>query len=314
MIELHVHLDGSLRPKTIWELAAIQDGQQPAADLAGLGTLMQAPVPCSSLSEYLSRFALPLKYLQTGAALERVAFELTEDLAGEGVGYAEIRFAPQLSVKEGMSQDEVVEAAIRGAKRGMGKYPEIRVGLILCCMRGDKNQELNMATVETAKKYLGDVVCAVDIAGAEGLFPTELFKPVFDKVNEYGLPMTIHAGEAAGPESMRTALSYGTKRIGHGVAAVNDEALIRELIEKNVTLEVCVSSNYHTKVVPSMEEHPIRRLFDMGVRVTVNSDNMTASGTDIHKEIGILKDVFGFTEAEIEKLEEYAWEARFLKE
>ena len=113
---------------------------------------------------------------------------------------------------------------------------------------------------------------------------------------------------------MRTALSYGTKRIGHGVAAVNDEALIRELIEKNVTLEVCVSSNYHTKVVPSMEEHPIRRLFDMGVRVTVNSDNMTASGTDIHKEIGILKDVFGFTEAEIEKLEEYAWEARFLKE
>ena len=101
MIELHVHLDGSLRPKTIWELAAIQDGQQPAADLAGLGTLMQAPVPCSSLSEYLSRFALPLKYLQTGAALERVAFELTEDLAGEGVGYAEIRFAPQLSTERG---------------------------------------------------------------------------------------------------------------------------------------------------------------------------------------------------------------------
>ncbi len=314
LIELHLHLDGSLRPETVWELSKEQGIKLPAESLDEVRHQMRVPENCKTLEEYLERFDLPLLVLQKPEAIERVTFELTEDLAKSGVDYAEIRFAPQLSVKEGMSQDEVVEAAIRGAKRGMEKYPQIRVGLILCCMRGDKNQELNMATVETAKKYLGDVVCAVDIAGAEGLFPTELFKPVFDKVNEYGLPMTIHAGEAAGPESMRTALSYGTKRIGHGVAAVNDEALIRELIEKNVTLEVCVSSNYHTKVVPSMEEHPIRRLFDMGVRVTVNSDNMTASGTDIHKEIGILKDVFGFTEAEIEKLEEYAWEARFLKE
>ena len=126
--------------------------------------------------------------------------------------------------------------------------------------------------------------------------------------------MTIHAGEAAGPESMRTALSFGTKRIGHGVAAIHDAELMQELIDQNVTLEVCVTSNYHTKVVPSIAEHPIRKLFDAGVRVTVNSDNMTASGTNLGKEIEILKNTFGFTEDELAKMMEYAWEARFLKD
>ncbi len=252
--------------------------------------------------------------LQEEAAIERVAFELVEDLAKAGLDYAEIRFAPQLSVEKGLTQDAVTEAAIRGVRRGMERYPSIRVGLILCCMRGDTNEALNHQTVETARKYLGDVVCAVDIAGAEGLYATELFKPVFDKVNEYQLPMTIHAGEAAGPDSMCTALSYGTRRIGHGVAAAEDPELIRELIENNVTLEVCVTSNYHTKIVDSLKDHPIRKLFDAGVRVTVNSDNMTASNTSLQKEISVLKDVLGFTEEEIEKLEEYGWEARFLKD
>ena len=180
-------------------------------------------------------------------------------------------------------------------------------------MRGEDNEEWNLQTVETAKKYLGDVVCAVDIAGAESLYPTERFAPVFEKVREYGLPSTIHAGEAAGPESMKTALAFGAKRIGHGVAAVEDPELVRRLIEEQITLEVCVTSNYQTKVVPSIEAHPIRRLFNAGVRVTVNSDNRTVSNTNVRKELDILRNVFGFKEQEIEKMEEYAWEARFLR-
>ena len=180
-------------------------------------------------------------------------------------------------------------------------------------MRGADNEELNMQTVETAKKYLGDVVCAVDIAGAEGLFPTENFAPVFAKVREYGIPMTIHAGEAAGPDSMKTALSFGTKRIGHGVAAINDPELIKRLIDENVTLEVCVTSNYHTKVVPAIRMHPIHKLLEAGVHVTVNSDNRTCSRTTLQKEKGVLKEELGFTDEEIEKMQEYAWEARFLK-
>lgn len=311
-IELHLHLDGSLRPETVWELSKEQGIELPAESLSDVQDKMRVPEDCKTLEEYLERFALPLLVLQREDALERVAFELTEDLAKEGVDYAEIRFAPQLSVAGGLTQDQVVEAAIRGVKRGMEKYPRIRVGLILCCMRGDQNQELNLATVETAKKYLGDVVCAVDIAGAESLYPTELFKPVFDKVREYGIPMTIHAGEAAGPDSMWTALSYGTKRIGHGVAAAADPELMKKLSDEKVTLEVCVISNYHTKVVNAIADHPIRRLFDAGVRVTVNSDNMTASNTNIHREIAVLKEQLGFTDEEIEKMETYAREARFL--
>ena len=261
----------------------------------------------------MERFDLPLLVLQKADAIERVTFELVEDLAKEGVEYAELRFAPQFSIKDGLTQDEVVEAAIRGAERGMKLYPQIRVGLILCCMRGADNEELNMQTVETAKKYLGDVVCAVDIAGAEGLFPTENFAPVFAKVREYGVPMTLHAGEAAGPDSMKTALSFGTKRIGHGVAAINDPELIKRLIDENVTLEVCVTSNYHTKVVLAINMHPIHKLLEAGVHVTVNSDNRTCSRTTLQKEKEVLKEELGFTDEEIEKMQEYAWEARFLK-
>lgn len=313
LIELHLHLDGSLRPETVWELAKEQNIKLPANTVDEVRDQMQVPEDCRTLEEYLTRFDLPLLVLQTREALERAAFELTEDLAKEGVTYAEIRFAPQLSIKGGMTQEQAVEAAIEGVKRGMEQYPSIRVGLILCCMRGEDNEEWNLQTVETAKKYLGDVVCAVDIAGAESLYPTERFAPVFEKVREYGLPSTIHAGEAAGPESMKTALAFGAKRIGHGVAAVEDPELVRRLIEEQITLEVCVTSNYQTKVVPSIEAHPIRRLFNAGVRVTVNSDNRTVSNTNVRKELDILRNVFGFKEQEIEKMEEYAWEARFLR-
>ena len=311
--ELHLHLDGSLRPETVWELAKEQGIRLPAESAEEVKYKMEVPEDCRTLEEYLERFDLPLLVLQRADAIERVTYELVEDLAKEGVDYAEIRFAPQLSVNGGLTQDEVVEAAIRGAERGMKTYPEIRVGLILCCMRGADNEALNMQTVETAKKYLGPVVCAVDIAGAEGLFPTENFAPVFAKVREYGIPMTIHAGEAAGPDSMKTALSFGTKRIGHGVAAIYDPELIRRLIEENVTLEVCVTSNYHTKVVPAIEMHPIHKLLDEGVHVTVNSDNRTCSRTTLQKEKEVLKEQLGFSDEEIEKMQEYAWEARFLK-
>lgn len=314
LIELHLHLDGSLRPETVWELAKEQGVELPVGTLEEVRQQMKVPEDCQTLEEYLKRFDLPLLVLQEESALERVTFELTEDLAKAGLDYAEIRFAPQLSLQKGLTQDQVVQAAIRGAERGMKAYPGIRVGLILCCMRGDQNEALNLETVEMVKKYLGRVVCAVDIAGAEGLFDTRLFKPVFDKVNEYGLPMTIHAGEAAGPDSIRTALSYGTRRIGHGVAAAQDEALIKELVRDGITLEVCVTSNFHTKVMNRLEDHPIRKLFDAGVRVTINSDNMTASDTNLVKEIQILKDVLGFTEEEIETMEQYGWEARFLKD
>ena len=313
MTELHLHLDGSLRPETVWELGKIQGIDLGAKDVADVKYIMEVPEDCKTLHDCLERFELPLKVLQTADALERVSFELVEDLHNINVDYAEIRFAPQLSTEKGLTQEEVVEATIKGVKKGMDKYPDIKCGLILCCMRGENIDDRNLKTVEVAKKYLGDVVCAIDLAGAESLYPTEMFEKVFEKANEYKLPRTIHCGEAKGPESIRKALSYGTKRIGHGVNAIYDEELVKELVEKGVTLEVCVTSNYHTKVVDSIEKHPMKKLFDAGVRVTVNSDNMTVSNTNIHKEIEILKNKLGFTDADIEKIQKYAEEARFLK-
>lgn len=314
LIELHLHLDGSLRAETLWELAKEQNLELEETSVDEVRAKMEVPEECKTLEEYLERFALPTKVLQTETAMERVTFELVETLAEEGITYAEIRFAPQLHVQKGLTQAQVVEAAIRGAKRGMEAFQGIRIGLILCCMRGDTNADLNMETVEVAKQYLGDVVCAVDIAGAESLYPTTMFADLFAKVREYGLPMTIHAGEADGPESMKTALSYGTKRIGHGIAAIEDPELIERLKEEQITLEICITSNYHTKEVDSIEAHPFRKLFDAGVRVTLNSDNMTCSRVSIHSEMDILRNVFHFTEEELETIMEYAYEARFLRD
>lgn len=313
MIELHLHLDGALRPKTVWELAQLQQVNLPSRSIEETKEMMEVPENCKTLSEYLERFDLPLLVLQQEEAIERVAYELVEDLVKLSVEYAEIRFAPQLSTKKGLSQEQVVEAAIRGVQRGMKEYPSIRVGLILCCMRGDDLVYENMETIEVAHKYLGDVVCAVDLAGAESLFATDLFEDVFTKASMYKIPMTIHAGEADGPESIWKALSYGTKRIGHGIAAIQDPKLIEKLIEDQVTLEICVTSNVHTKVVESLEAHPVRKLFDAGVRVTINSDNMTVSDTNIWKEKEIVKQAFHFTEEEWKQMEQYAKEAAFLK-
>ncbi len=312
LTELHLHLDGSLRPETVWELINEQELYVDAKDIEDVRKMLQVPPDCHSLNEYLQRFDLPALVLQREDAIERVTYELIEDLADEGINRVEIRFAPQLSTREGLSQEQVVEAAVRGVRRAAQMYPNCRAGLILCCMRGDDNEDANFTTVEAAREFLGDIVCAVDLAGAEALYPTAMFAPVFKRVREYHIPMTIHAGEAAGPESIREALSFGTRRIGHGVAAAKDPELMRQLAEEKITLEVCPTSNLQTHVCESIEEHPIRVLFDAGVRVTVNSDNRTVSDTTLRHEIDLLKERCGFIDEDIDLMQRYAVEASFI--
>lgn len=312
-IDLHVHLDGSLRPDTVWELAKEQGISLPADSREELTALLQAPEECGSLTEYLERFELPLRVLQRPEALERVTLELVEDLAAQGLDYAEIRFAPQLSVREGLTQAQVVEAALRGLNRGLQACPEIKAGLILCCMRGADNRMENDETLETAKQYVGRGVLAVDLAGAEALFPTADYAGLFQKAREAGLAYTIHAGEADGPESIRRALEFGARRLGHGVRAIEDDSLIEQIIREGITLEVCPISNLHTKLAADRYSHPIRKLFDRGVRVTVNTDNMTVSNTTLEREYEFLRDCYGFTREEIARMNQYAREAAFLK-
>lgn len=316
MIELHLHLDGSIRPQTALEIAREMGDPSGAYTEAQMTHALRVPENCTDLVEYLARFDVPIRILQSESALERIACELTEELAAEGLTYAEMRMAPQHSVRGGCTQEQIVLAAQRGIRKGMAKCPGIRVGLILCMMRGapENVRALNMETIEIAKTHLNDVICGVDLAGAESLFPTESFAEEFALVRRLGLPYTIHAGEGAGPESVRAALDMGAMRLGHGVRSIEDPALVRELARRGVVLEVCVKSNAQVRCVPSVQEHPIRALLDAGVKVTINSDNRTVTNTTLAQEIALCRQTFGFTDAEIAAMQGFAWQARFLKD
>ena len=293
LIDLHLHLDGSLSVKTVKELAALQNIEIPEKE-EELLKLLRINDDCKDLTEYLEKFAFPGKLLQTKEAIAISVFNLQEELKEQGLIHAEIRFAPQLHTLEGLSQREVIEAAIDGLNRS-----DFSAELIICCMRGNDNHEANLETVKLAKDYIGKGVCCIDIAGAEALFPTENFADLFALAREDGTPFTIHAGEADGPKSVYKALEYGTKRLGHGVRSLEDPALIEKIVSEGITLELCPTSNLHTCMFPTMEEYPLRKLMDAGVKVTINTDNMTVSNITLEKEFGKLIAAFNLTDDEI---------------
>ena len=311
MIDLHLHFDGSLLPRTVLELAQEQNIVLPASDPDELKLFLCAPSDCGSLNEYLEKFDLPLLVLQTKEAVRKAMYVLTSSLKEQGLLYAEIRFAPQLHTKKGMTQEETVKAAIQGMQEALaGSF--FKAKLILCCMRGADNREENLLTVRTAAAFLGRGVAAVDLAGAEALFPTEDFAEVFALAKELGVPYTIHAGEADGPESIWAALRMGASRIGHGVRACEDKELMEVLRERQIPLEMCPSSNVQTKAVPSLEEHPVLDYLRRGLLVTVNTDNMTVSDTTEEREYGLLSQRLGMTKEEHKKLLLNAADAAFL--
>ncbi len=312
MIELHLHLDGSLRPATVVELADSQGIELPVRDLEELTKEhLQVTDECKDLVACLKRFDLPIRVLGTPEAMRRAAFELTEDLAGEAYQYAEIRFAPQYARYTGYSQQEYVEAARDGMKEALRQNPSMKASLLLCCMRGDDNQEENEETIRLTARYLGSGVCGADLAGAESLFPTERFAGVFALAKKLDVPYTIHAGEAAGPDSVRAALDMGASRLGHGVRAIEDMSLVRELAKRKIVLEVNYTSNIQSRSFATAAEHPFGRLYEAGVHVTVNTDNRTVSGITLAEEIEKIQRQFGFTQQDIAVMQQYAREAAF---
>lgn len=311
MIDLHLHLDGSMRPSTVREILLSQDIVD-WKDEAEAWDALRAPEDCHNLNDYLKCFDYPCKVLQTPDNIIRAVTELGEDLAGQDITYAEIRFAPQFSTAGGLTQDEVVEAAIEGAKRAERDNRNLRIGLILCCMRGAES-DVNAATVEAARKYLGSHVCALDLAGAEALYATELYAEEFRLARKYDIPFTIHAGEAAGSESIWKALEFGAARIGHGVRCIEDGALVDYLVRYKIPLEVCPTSNMQTRVFGDGAGYPIKELLLNDVRVTLNTDNMTVSNTTIHNERDIIKSRFNISDEDMELMEAYSREAAFLK-
>lgn len=315
-IDLHLHLDGSLNPETVLKLAKEEGIALPAESLEALKDELTVPAHCKDLTEYLRRFELPLKVMQTQRGLNETTYELVCRLADQGLIYAEIRFAPQLHLQQGLSQQQVVEAVLAGVHRAQAEHPTIRIGIILCTMRGgdEENHRQNLETVETAHAFLNKGVVAVDLAGAEALFPTRTFAYVFDRVRQLGIPYTIHSGEVGSTESEYEALSFGAKRLGHGIATAQDPALLERVRAEGVVLECCPTSNLHTKIVPNIQSHPIRKLFDAGLAVTVNTDNMTVSDTTLDKEYALLVSGLGFTRRELIAMNIHSAKAAFMPE
>lgn len=274
----HLHLDGSLRPETVYEWLK-EEGKD--VTLEEVKKALMVKKDCRDLNEYLEKFDLPLEVLQTEEHIEQSTFELFEDLAKQNVIYSEVRFAPSLHTKKGLEYDKIVEAAIKGMNKAKEKY-DIEGGLILCCMRGNDNKNENIETVKTAKQYLNKGVCAIDLAGAEALFPTSDFEEEFKLAKDLSVPFTIHAGEAAGPESIKKAIEFGASRIGHGVRCIEDQELVSELIEKEIPLEICPTSNLQTRAVEG--KYPLEELYKKGVKTTINTDNDTVSNTNIFEE------------------------------
>lgn len=295
MIDLHLHLDGSLNPKNILTMAKMAGVELPCTDEDIIRTKMMVEPDCTNLGEYLEKFDLPLQLLQTSECIEYAVYELMRDLKEQGLCYAEIRYAPQLHLQKGLTQTEVVEAAIRGRNKGIKDFG-IAVNLILCCMRGDQNRTENMETVIVAEKFLGNGVCAVDLAGNEAAYPTEIFKDVFAVAKEKNIPIIIHAGEAAGPDSIWHALDLGAVRIGHGIHAIEDAELMRVLKERNIYLEMCYSSNLQTKTVDRAEDYPLVKFISDGLAVTLNTDNLTVSNTALKREYAIVQKQFSLSD------------------
>lgn len=307
-VDLHAHLDGAISVCIAKQLAEMQGIELPAANDAELLDLLSVPDTCTSLNDFLTCFEQPLSLLQTPRALREAVRLVAGEMAEEGVAYTELRFAPQLHGLDGMTQEEAVRAAIAGLEDA-----EIPANLILCCMRGAGNETANEETIELASKYLvedGGVV-ALDLAGAEALFPTYNYLDLFGRARELGVPYTIHAGEAAGPGSVRDALKMGAARVGHGVRAAVDDALVDELAERGIPLEMCPTSNRQTCAVSNMDEYPLTDYLERGVCVTLNTDDKAIERTTLAQEFAYAENELGATPEQLDTMTENAVEAAF---
>lgn len=293
-VELHLHLDGSVRESTASEILGVD-----------VSNKMQVN-NCKSLSDYLSKFEIPLIVMQSKENLERISYELAVDLKKDNVIYAEIRFCPILHTKNGLSLEEVIDSVLKGLKK-----VEIKTNLILCMMRNFEEDE-NKKIIYLAKKYLNKGVVGIDLAGDESKYKTQNYEHLFDLVKQNNIPFTIHAGEADDYNSVLSAIKFGAKRIGHGVKSVDSIEAIQKIINENVTLEVCPTSNVDTCIVNVYKNHPIKKLYDLGVKITVNTDNNTVSNIDLTGEYEKLLLTFNFTEKDFLNFNMNAIDSAFL--
>ncbi len=281
--ELHCHLDGSMRVETIIELANELDVELPTDNEDELRAILEVGDECKSLEEYLRPFDITISVLQTEKALTRATYELAEDCAKENIWYLEIRFAPLFHIKGDLKLTEVINAILKGTEKAEKDF-NIQVGIIICGIRHTTPEE-SLISAELAVAYKNRGIVGFDLAGAEKDFPAKDHKEAFYRIRNNNINTTVHAGEAYGPESIHQAIHYiSANRIGHGTRLRENGDLLNYINDHRIPLEMCVTSNVQTKAVDCYEHHPLKFYFDLGLRVTINTDNRLISKTTLTDE------------------------------
>jgi adenosine deaminase len=280
--ELHCHLDGSVRPSTLLELGHEHRVPMPADDVDALREFMIVR-DARNLEDYLTRFDITLSVMQTAEALERIAYELAEDAAAEGVRYIEMRYCPVLNTRHDLELGETVDAPLQGLERAHRDHGIVS-RLIICALR-NLPPGISMELAHLAVAYKNRGVAGFDLAGGERGHPAAAHAGAFEYAQEHGLACTCHAGEGAGADSVREAV-YACKahRLGHATRLIEDPALTDYVTQRRIALEICLTSNVQTRAAASYETHPLRRYFDAGANVVLNTDNRLMSGTTLTDE------------------------------
>lgn len=298
-IELHCHLDGSVSREGIEEICRSQGGMD-ERETERICSHIKAPEICEDLAEYLTCFDYVLPLLQTKKALELAAYDVIRQAAKENVIYIEVRFAPMFHCQNGLTQEAAVAAVLKGLERGEQDFGVMSRAL-LCMMRGQE-ETFNQITLETARNLQAYGVAGLDLAGNEAAYPPELYRELFGQAEKYEIPFTIHGGECGSVQNVETSVKMGAKRIGHGVAIVDNREVKALCIRENVCLEMCPVSNIQTRAVADMRVYPFEKMRKEGVPVTINTDNRTVSDTNLTKEWTVLKSFFPEAEESWERI------------
>jgi adenosine deaminase len=309
--ELHCHLDGSIRLDTLLNLALEQSIELPSNDKKMLESIITIGNNIVTLEEYLKRFDMILSILQIPDALTIIAYELAMDSWEDGVRYLEVRYCPKLHVENGMTLSDTVEAVKLGLKQAE-KECGIITGIIICSLRNMPFSH-SLELSKLAVKYKDNGVVGFDLAGIEENFPAKKHKEAFYLILNNNINTTIHAGEAFGPTSIHQAIHIcGAHRIGHGTRVYEDVDLLNYINNHRIPLEICLTSNIHTKTVSSMSKHPFKYYIDERIRVTLNTDNRLISNTSLSKEYEIAINNFNLNENEIRTIIINGFKSAFL--
>jgi adenosine deaminase len=309
--DLHCHLDGSLRLRTLLELAEQQEVRLPADTEDGLARAMKLGQRHGSLEEYLKGFDITLSVMQSEDALYRTAYELAIDAAAENCRLIEVRYAPVLHLQKGLKPTVVVEAVLEGL-RAATRETGILAGVLVCGIRNmSPDTSLRLAELSVAYKNRG--VLGFDLAGAEHGNPAKDHQEAFQLILNNNINCTVHAGEAYGPPSIAQALHYcGAHRIGHGVRLREDGDLLNYVNDHRIPIECCPSSNVQTGAVLDMASHPFKFYLDFGIRVTINTDNRLITGTSVTRELAVVSKQFGLTASDIRNILVAGFKSSFL--